>query len=318
MTFLSPLGSLIAVGVVVPLAAYALLERRSRRVSRNLELTPPPLRGRLGVPVAIAAIAGLFGIAAAQPVISGNRTETGRADAEAFVVLDISRSMLARQDSGSPTRLDRAKKMAQDVRSSLSDIPFGIASLTDRTLPHLFPTLDAQVFTSTLRDAVSIEEPPPAGTNSLATDYNSLGDFGPNNYFSPQVKKRLVILFSDGESRSFDDVILSNKFRDNGIRLLFVHVWGAREKIFLQKNRPDPAYRPDPESRHNAERLAAAGNGIVIESGDTGGIVSAAKDILGTGPSTKLREQRTRVSLAPFVALAALVPLGFVFLRRNV
>jgi hypothetical protein len=56
----------------------------------------------------------------------------------------------------------------------------------------------------------------------------------------------------------------------------------------------------------------------VIDEGDTGALVSAARGILGTGPATKLREQRTRVSLAPFVALSALVPLGFVFLRRNV
>ena len=38
---------------------------------------------------------------------------------------------------------------------------------------------------------------------------------------------------------------------------------------------------------------------------------------LGTGPETKVREQRTRVSLGPFVALAALLPLSFVLLRRN-
>jgi hypothetical protein len=318
MAFLSPTASLIALAVVIPLAAYALLERRTRRVSSALGLTPPPLRTRLGVPAAIAAVAGLLGIAAAQPVISGNRTETGRADAEVFMLFDISRSMLARHDSGSPTRLNRAKSMAQAVRTRLSDIPVGIASMTDRTLPHLFPTLDAQVFTSTLRHAISIERPPPAGTNNLATDFNSLGDFGPNNYFSPQVKKRLVIVYSDGESRSFDDVVLASKFRDNGIRVLFVHLWNSTEKIFLRKNRPDVGYRPDPESVREAERLAAAGDGTVIADGDTGALVTAAKAILGSGPSTKLREQRTRVSLAPFVALAALVPLGFVFLRRNI
>ena len=318
MAFLSPTASLIALAVVIPLAAYALLERRTRRVSRVLGLTPPPLRTRLGVPAAIAAVARLLGIAAAQPVISGNRTETGRADAEVFMVFDISRSMLARHDSGSPTRLDRAKSMAQTVRTRLSDIPVGIASLTDRTLPHLFPTLDAQVFTSTLRHAISIERPPPAGTGPLATDFNSLADFGPNNYFSPGVKKRLVIVYSDGESRSFDDVVLANKFRDNGVRVLFVHLWSSTEKIFLRKNRPDVGYRPDPESSREAERVAAAGDGTVISDGDTGALVTAAKAILGSGPSTKLREQRTRVSLAPFVALAALVPLGFVFLRRNI
>ena len=50
MNFLSPLASLVALAVVLPLTAYALLELRSRRVSAHLRLEPPPLRTRLGVP----------------------------------------------------------------------------------------------------------------------------------------------------------------------------------------------------------------------------------------------------------------------------
>ena len=34
MTFLTPVASLVALVVIVPLAAYALLEMRARRVSR--------------------------------------------------------------------------------------------------------------------------------------------------------------------------------------------------------------------------------------------------------------------------------------------
>jgi len=47
MVFLTPLAGLVAILVLVPLAAYGLLERRARRVSRNLRLTPPALRKRL-------------------------------------------------------------------------------------------------------------------------------------------------------------------------------------------------------------------------------------------------------------------------------
>jgi hypothetical protein len=39
--------------------------------------------------------------------------------------------------------------------------------------------------------------------------------------------------------------------------------------------------------------------------------------VLGSGPATTSREQRTRVSLAPYVALSALLPLSFVLYRRN-
>ena len=188
MALLTPLASLVAVAVLVPLAAYALLERRARRVSRNLRLTPPPLRSRLGVPVAITAVAAFVGVAAAQPVVSGTRTRVGRGDAEVYFLFDASRSMLAKRSFGSPDRLARAKQLALGLRQSIGDVPVGIASLTDRTLPHLFPTLDAQVFVTTLRDSIAIERPPPAGTEDLATDFNSLGNIAANAAPSGLVK----------------------------------------------------------------------------------------------------------------------------------
>jgi hypothetical protein len=316
MAFLTPTAALVALAVVIPLAAHALLERRARRVSRHLTLTPPPFRSRLGVPLAIVAVAGLLGLAAAQPVLSGTRAQVGRNDAEVYLLFDISRSMLAKAESGAPDRLTRAKRLGQQLRTRLGDVPFGIASLTDRMLPHLFPTLDATLFVSTLRDAVGVERPPPAGQGPLATDFNALGNIGPYNYFRPQTEKRLLVVFSDGESKPFDDVVLRSQLRQHRVHVLFVHVWNSRERIFLRRNQPDPAYRPDPDSSREAGRVADAGGGEVLGE-DIGALTSAAKNVLGTGPATKLREQRTRVSLAPFVALAALVPLGFVLLRRN-
>jgi len=99
MSFLSPLAALVAVAVVLPLAANALLELRARRVSRRLGLEPPPLRTRLGIPGAIVVVAGMLGIAAAQPVISGTRTHTGRAvPALRRVPLDARASQRRRAD----------------------------------------------------------------------------------------------------------------------------------------------------------------------------------------------------------------------------
>jgi len=316
MAFLSPLASLVALAVVVPLAAYTLLELRARRVSAHLRLEPPPLRTRLGVPGAIAVVAGLLGIAAAQPVISGTRTRVGRSDAEVYVLLDTSRSMLAKKSPGSSDRLERSKRLALHLRQSLGDVPFGIASLTDRMLPHLFPTLDGDVFSSTLRDAIGIERPPPSGTEPLATDYNSLADAATNNYYKPNVRRRLLVIFSDGESRFFDEVVLGRMLKQGHVRVLFVHVWDPREEIFLKGNRPDPGYRPDPQAPQSAKRVTNAGSGGLIGE-DERALVSKAKAFVGSGPETKLREQRTRVSLGPYVALAALLPLGFVLMRRN-
>src|SRR5262245_12628041 len=316
MTFLSPLAALVALAVVLPLGAYALLELRSRRVSGRLGLTLPPLRSRFGIPVALAVLAAFLGIAAAQPVISGTRSHTGRSDAQVYVLLDVSRSMLARGSAGAPDRLQRAKQLAVKLRHGIPDVPFGIASLTDRVLPHLFPTLDSNVYESVLRDAIGIERPPPSGTNDLATDLSTIGDMATNNFYGADVTKRVLVVFSDGESKYFDDALLKKDFEKGNVHVLFVHLWNADEKIYLTRKKVDPGYRPDPQSNQEAQRLAAAGGGEVM-SENPGQLVSQTKAFVGTGPHTTIREQRTRVSLGPFVALMALLPLGFVLVRRN-
>jgi hypothetical protein len=317
MTFLTPVASLIVLLVVVPLAAYALLERRARRISQRLSLTPPSLRSRPGIPLAIAAVAALLAFAAAQPVVAGTQKRVGRSDAEVFLLFDTSRSMLAKPDFGSPDRLTRAKDLALRIRQSLADIPVGIASLTDRALPHLFPTLDPQVFASVLDESIGIERPPPTGTEQLATDFGEFGSVAANGYFRSSVTKRLLIIFSDGESRFFDQTELARKLRDNHVRVFFVHLWDAHDKIFLTSKAQDPGYRPDPASVAAAARVAAAGEGQVFHDGDGAAVAAAAKAVLGSGPATTSREQRTRVSLAPYVALSALLPLSFVLYRRN-
>ena len=316
MDFLSPLASLVALAVALPLLAFALLERRARRVSSGLGLEPPPLRTRLGVPGAIAVVAGLLGIAAAQPVISGTQTRVGRSDVQVFVLLDTSRSMLAKAGPNAPTRFERARRLALGLRHELTDVPFGIASLTDRALPHLFPTLDADVYASTLRDAVGIERPPPSGSEPVATAYDSLGDVATNNFYKASVRKRLLVIFSDGESRYFDEVVLAREFKKGLVHVLFVQLWHPDEKIYVSKKNVDPGYRPDPAAHGAAQRIASAGGGEVLGE-DPAAIAARVKAFVGSGPETKLREQRTRVSLGPYVALAALLPLGFVLLRRN-
>ena len=315
MVFLSPVAALVALAVAVPLAAWVLFELRARRVASRIGLLDAP-RPRLGVPVALVLLAALLGIAAAQPVVSSNKKRVGRADAEVYLLFDTSRSMLAKRRFDDASRLTRAKRLGIEVRGSLRDVPVGLASLTDRVLPHLFPTLDAQVFASTLRDAIAIERPPPAGDNELATDYTTLSSVASDNYFKPTTRKRLLIVFSDGESRGFDDVVLAGTFRRHHVRVLFVHIWNAREQIFLTRTSPDPAYRPDPTSKDTAERLAQAGGGMVLPP-DRGAIVAAARAFLGKGPAISVTEQRTRTSLAPYVVLAALLPLSFVLFRRN-
>ena len=106
---------------------------------------------RLLPAAAIVATAALIAVAAAQPVIQHSTTRHERTDAEAYVVFDISRSMAASPAPRAPDRLARARAFALALRPRLASIPVGVASFTDRVLPHLFPTTDEGAFAAVVR-----------------------------------------------------------------------------------------------------------------------------------------------------------------------
>ena len=101
---LTPQAGLVALVVVVPLVAFLRIHRTGERIRGALAL-PEPRRAALLVPVlALVATAALLGTAAAQPVVTTTETARVRSDAEAFFVLDTTRSMLASDGAGSPRK----------------------------------------------------------------------------------------------------------------------------------------------------------------------------------------------------------------------
>src|ERR1700712_5037880 len=100
VVFLTPRDGLVALAGIVPLAALAVARRRAVRVTRRLELPLAPRRGDALAALALVAIAGLLGLAAAQPVLDHPTARLVRDDAEALFVFDISRSMQASASAG--------------------------------------------------------------------------------------------------------------------------------------------------------------------------------------------------------------------------
>jgi hypothetical protein len=147
----------------------------------------------------------------------------------------------------------------------------------------------------------------------LATDLNALSSFVGNSYFSPAARKRLLVVLTDGESRSIEPRLA--QLDRAGIRTIFVHVWGADESIWRPKG-AEPQYRPDPGSRQTLAQAAALIDGEVFDEGDIGGVVHQARAALGEG-ETRPREQRDFFALMPYVMLAAVLPLGFLLRHRS-
>jgi hypothetical protein len=319
LIFLTPRGALVALAVAVPLAVIVLAELRSDRLRSLLRLGQPSTLSRLEMPAAVCAVCGLLGLAAAQPVVRADRPRLTRKDAQAFVAIDISRSMLASASATSPTRLARAKRIADELRARLADVPVGVATFTDRALPLLFPTASIASFTSTVAKAVGIEQPPPRGESQTVTTFDSLATIPTTGYFSAGIRHRLVIVVTDGESEGIDADGVKQSYSTARPRpsVLVVKVGSSSEHVFGPDGIAETGYIVPPASGRVLREFLGATRGRLFGDGDVAGIVRAARAELGAGPRQRLGTISGRNELAPWFVLAAIVPLGLILRRRN-
>jgi hypothetical protein len=318
LVFLTPNAALVALGALLPLGALYIVRRRARRVRGVLGLAEPSARRAIVAVIAVVAAGAFLGVAAAQPVVERTLTARVRTDSEAFVVVDVSRSMLGQESQGSPMRIERAKQFAVALRASLPEIPFGVASMTDRVLPHLLPSVNQAVFQATVQRSIGIEKPPPRSSVFLsATRLDALGTIRTQRFFSPRARKRLVVVLTDGESQPVALERLRSLFLQSPpIATVFVHFWDRDERVFTG-NAPEAGYRPDPSARELLENLAAAVQGRIYDEEELNAVRSYARDRLGSGPTVVQGERGSRIALAPYFAAAALAPLVLLLWRRD-
>jgi type II secretory pathway pseudopilin PulG len=319
VTFLTPLAALAGVAGLAPLAVLAARERRAARLRRALGLDHPAWGARLGRALAVVAVVGLLAAAAAQPVVRTDRATGLRRDAQTFFVVDVSRSMEAARGAHGRTRLARAVTVAERLRAQLPDVPAGIATLTDRLLPNLFPTGDADGFARVAERSLAIDQPPPAHVRKRSTDFGALTQLVEGNYFGTQARRRLVVLLTDGESAAFDVGRTARSLREARIGLIVVRFWHANERIYAGSRAVETGYRPDPTATAWADKLGPAVSGSApFSERDLGGAGAAARTLLGhgpTGPASSAVEDRP---LSSYLAAAAGVPLAFLLFGRSV
>ncbi|HEX3056110.1 MAG TPA: VWA domain-containing protein [Gaiellaceae bacterium] len=316
ISFLTPVDAVFAVAAAVPLAALLATERRSERVRAALRLRRPGRRAFAPVAGALFLLPALVAVAAAQPVVVRQQLVRERGDAQAFIVIDTSESMKAAAGRGKPTRLARAKRLALRLQTALGDVPVGLATMTDRVLPDVMPTTDPTLFHRALVQSVGIDEPPPtqAYGHTRATDLQALVPVISSHFFSDTVKHRLLVVFTDGEaSRDLDLYALGI---GQSLEPVFVHVWAPGEHIY-RRGRVDPFYVADPTSGALLTRAAGLAGGTAIGEHDFHALLEVARRRLGHGTDVAHVNAYARISLAPWFALGGILPLGFLFYRRN-
>lgn len=315
ISFLTPIDALFVLAAALPLAAWLYGERRAERIRRALAVLGPPRRAALPVVVALVLVPALVAVAAAQPVVVRERMVEERDDAQAFFVLDTSLSMRAAAAPGAPTRIARARRLAMRLQRSLGDVPVGLASMTDRSLPNLMPTTDAALFDRTLEQAIAVDQPPPSQIYAdRATTFDALIPLVDSHFFGQNVQRRLLVVFTDGESSTISPLLRYSFHRR--VTCVFVHVWSAGERIF-RAGKADPRYIADPTSSRELAEVAAITGGRVFAESDFGAIARASRKAVGRASTQSRIHSYARIALAPWFVLGGVAPLGLLLWRRN-
>jgi hypothetical protein len=318
LSFLTPLAGLFVVAALAPLLVWRARERRLRQVRGALRLDEPSRRSQAWLVGALVAACGLLALAAAQPVVATTRQLPERTDAHVLIVVDTTRSMHASREPGAPSRFQRARRIALSLRDALPQVPMGIASMTDGVLPHLFPTTDRRVFIATSEDSIDIERPPPRRTAVLATSLEGLAQVPTKNYFPPAVKKRVLVVLSDGESQPLEnpDGFAEAFARQPKVETIFVRLWHEDERIYLT-GVAEVGYEPNPASEEHLRQIASLAEAEIIAESEAGRLPDRVAELVGTGPTVKREHEGRRRALMPWITLAVVFPLGFALLRRN-
>ncbi|HEU5213149.1 MAG TPA: VWA domain-containing protein, partial [Gaiellaceae bacterium] len=262
MTFESPLGWLIVLAALIPLGALAVSVRRGERVDRVLGLRPGSRRPA-GIAAALAtAVFVLLGAAAAQPGIRTTDRVEVRTRSQVFYVVDMSRSMAASAGPGGRTRLERARAVVARLHAAVPDVPSGLAGLTDRVLPYLFPTVNPAAFDETLARSVQIESPPPQRVSVTATSFGALSSLARDGFFDRAATHRTCVLVTDGETSSYATGDVARALTgDHGCRLVVVRVGSASDRVYDANGRAEAGYAPDPAAAAKAAQVAESAGG---------------------------------------------------------
>jgi Mg-chelatase subunit ChlD len=316
--FLTPIAGALAATLLLTLGVYLGRERRGRRVRSALGLSPR--RAEPAMPVSLALVPALLGLAATQPVIEASRERSERTDAQVFVALDTSRSMLASSEPGSLTRIERAGALVEWLARSLPEVPVGLAGFDGTMLPYVFPTTDVRVLSTALSDSLGIERGAPLPETTAprqTTSLDAIAAIPRASYFAPTAERRLLMVLTDGETNEIEHNLARAFQRRPRIETIFVRLWGEGERVYTG-GVAEPAYTPDASSVAALERVSSLVGGRIRGEDDRGSILADAERVLGDGPTRSRTVSRERRALMPYLALAALVPFGLVLLRRNV
>jgi hypothetical protein len=124
-------------------------------------------------------------------------------------------------------------------------------------------------------------------------------------------------VLTDGESRPFAAERVAAVLRRARIRPVLIRLGSPRERVWGAGGKSE-SYRPQRGAGVELARAAVILGGPAYDEGEAGAAIAAIGAAIGHDGTRGRRASTTSIrALAPFLALASLLPVAFVLWRRN-
>ena len=163
---------------------------------------------------------GLLAVALAGPRLGYDTLEVPHKGRDVIIAMDVSRSMLATDVA--PTRLQRAKLLAEDLVSELGGDRLGLVAFAGSAFLQAPLTLDHGAVLAAV-DELDTDLIPKGGSNIAAAIRTCEEAFGKAEGFS-----RAIVIVSDGEELDADGLEAARQAAANSVRIFTVGV-GSEE-----------------------------------------------------------------------------------------
>lgn len=215
---------------LLPLGAALFWWAEQRRRALVSRLVAPKLRAllagntsparRLFRSACVLGALGLLVVALAGPQLGYDTLEVPHRGRDVIIAMDVSRSMLAADVA--PSRLQRAKLLAEDLVSELGGDRLGLVAFAGSAFLQAPLTLDHGAVLAAV-DELDTELIPKGGTNLAAAIAACDEAFGKAEGFS-----RAIVIISDGEELDADGLAAARQAAAAGVRIFTVGV-GSEE-----------------------------------------------------------------------------------------
>jgi len=287
-------------------------------------LMPPLDAGRFFRRALLLILACMFGIiAAAGPQFGTYYEEVSRTGVDVFVLLDVSRSMLA--EDVAPNRLERAKTDIQDLLERVVGDRVGLIAFAGKPIIKVPLTTDQGFFLSVLR-AVDTNSAPRGGTAIGDAIRLALRAMPPD-----AERERAIVLMTDGEDMDSMPLEAAQEAAERHVRILTIGLGhpdeGGRIPIrdergnltYLQHNGQEVWSKPDETTLREIARIT---EGAYIAAGmktfDLGQIYADSIGKMQGNVYQTERRQKLRHQYQIFLAAAVLCLLLYAVAPEHV